>query len=279
MKKLFEMVGGLLGPKKTHAYFMEQGAKAVENEQWSEAEKEYSRALEMAEEAKAHTEIAQISLQLARINERLDKLAVAEPHYRKAYQTHEESEEFNDAAQCLVLLGRLYYKQRRYPDAEQVLQYAMAIYQQQFGQHYEGIAEAATTLADCLIGRSNYAEAEKLLLRAVNIDETSKGDNNLVLATEVHKLALCFDKQDKDGDASYNYKRAIGIYEKNAASLTRQQAHQACACYHDFARHYLKLNKSADARPLLDRASALCEEHPGYLDEADVAEKLATIKA
>lgn len=274
MKKLFEM---LLGPKKTHAHFMEQGAQSLENGQRTEAERHYVRALEIAEEAKAHTAIAQISLQLARINEQNDKLAVAETHYRRAYTTHEESEEFEDAGKCLVLLGRLYYKQRRYPDAEKVLEYAMAIYQSQFGSHYQGIAEAAVALADCLMGRNMFAEAEKLLLRASSIDQDAKGPDSPVVAEELHKLAVCCDKQNKDGDAEYNFKRAVAIYEKHNSSLTRELAHQVCACYHDFGRHCLKVGKNGEAKPLLERASQLCESHPGYLDEADLAEKTAAM--
>lgn len=274
MKNLFEK---LLGPKKTYAHFMDEGAKAVENEQFSEAEKNYTKALEMAEEAKAHTAIAQISLALARINERLDKLAVAEGHYRRAYQTHEESEEFDDAARCLIFLGRLYYKQRRYPDAEQVLHYALAIYQQQYGQHYEGIAEAAVTLADCMMGQNSYEEAEKLLMRAISIDER-KGEDHPALARQLHKLAVCLDKQQKDGDAAKHFAKAVEIYKKQEATFNKEVAHDACYCYHDFARHYLRLGKSTDARPLLEKAMELAEKHPGYLDEADLAEKTAAIK-
>lgn len=273
------MVGGLLGPKKTYTYFMEQGALAFDNEQYSESEREYARALEMAEEAKAHTQIAQCSLRLAVICERLDKLALAEPHYRRAYTTHEESEEFDEAAQALVMLGALYYKQRRFPDAEQVLQYALAMYQQQFGTHYAGIAEAATTLANCVMGRQGYAEAEKLLIRAISIDETAKGDFHTTLANEVHKLAVCFDKQNKDSDAVYNFKRATEIYSKNEADFSRRIAHQACECHHDFARHYLKVGKNTEAQSMFKRAMELAEKHPGYLDEADLAEKTGAVKA
>lgn len=264
----------LLGPKKTYSYYMEQGEKALRNEQYQEAEKEYHRGLELAEEAKAHREVALCSMALARINEQLDKLAVAETHYRKGYQTHEESEEYDDAAKALLALGRLYYKQRRYPDAEQVLQYGMAIYQQQFGHHYEGIADAANTLADCFMGRNSFAEAEKLLIRAVNIDETAKGDTNPILGCELHKLAICFDKQGKNGDAEYNFKRAADVFEKNRAGFTRPVAHQAAACYHDLGKFLEKLNKPAEAKNAYTKAMELAEQYPGYLEEADLAQRL-----
>jgi tetratricopeptide (TPR) repeat protein len=271
MKNLFAKI---LGPKKTYSYFMEQGEKALQNQQWQEAEKEYARGLEMAEEAKAHREVALCSMALARVNERLDKLAVAETHYRKAYQTHEENEEFEEAGACLLALGRLYCRQRRYPDAEQVLQYAMAIYQRQFGHHYEGIADAATTLADCMMGRNSYAEAEKLLMRAVSIDETARGEGHPNLANELHKLAVCFDKQNKDSDAEYNFKRATSAFEKNRASVTPDTAHRATACYHDYGRFLSRLGKPAEAKAAYTKAMELAEQYPGYMDEGDLAEKL-----
>jgi tetratricopeptide (TPR) repeat protein len=264
----------LLGPKKTPAFYLEQGEKALQNEKYQEAEKEFHRALEMAEEAKAHREVALASMALARINEHLDKLAVAETHYRKGYQTHEESEEFEDAAQALLAMGRLYYKQRRYPDAEQVLQYAMAIYQQQFGHHYVGIADAANTLSDCLMGRNGYAEAEKILMRAVSIDETAKGESHPVLGCEYHKLGVCCDKQEKNSDAEYNFKRGIEIFEKNRPSFTKPVAHQAAAAYHDYGKFLQKSAKPADAKNAFAKAMELAEQYPGYLDEGDLAQRL-----
>jgi tetratricopeptide (TPR) repeat protein len=271
MKNLF---ANLLGPKKTYTYYMEQGAQAVQNEQHQEAEKQYARALEMAEEAKAHREVALCSMALARINEHMDKLAVAETHYRKGYQTHEESEEFEDAAQALLAMGRLYYKQRRYPDAEQVLQYAMAIYQKQFGNHYVGIADAANTLADCMMGRNSYEEAEKLLMRAVSIDEDAKGNSSPVLGYELHRLAICFEKQNKNSDAEYNYKRSLEVFEKNRPTLTRAVAHQTAAAYHDYGKYLTKAGKAADAKNAYGKAMELAEKFTGYLEEADLAEKL-----
>jgi hypothetical protein len=99
------------------------------------------------------------------------------------------------------------------------------------------------------------------------------------LAHELHLLAVCFDKQNKDSDAVYNFKRAAEIYQKNESEFTRPVAHHACACYHDFARHYLRLGKASEARPYLDKALQLCEAQPGYLDEADLVEKAAAHKA
>lgn len=271
MKNLFAK---LLGPKKTYTYYMEQGAQALQNGNYQEAEKEYARALELAEEAKAHREVALSSIALARIAEATDKLAIAETHYRKGYQTHEESEEFDDAAKALLAMGRLYYKQRRYPDAEQVLQYALAIYQQQFGSHYEGIADAANTLADCLMGRNSWDEAEKILMRAVSIDENAKGKTSPMVGMEFHKLGVCCDKQAKDSDAAYNFKRAVEVFEANRASLNREDAHKATACYHDYGRHLARLGKTADAKLAFGKAVELAEQYPGYLDEADLHEKL-----
>jgi tetratricopeptide (TPR) repeat protein len=271
MKNLFAK---LLGPKKTYTHYIEQGAQALQNGNYQEAEKEYTKALEMAEEAKAHKEVAVAAMALGRINEAMDKLAVAETHYRKGYSTHEENEEYDDAAKGLLALGRLYYKQRRYPDAEQVLQYALAIYQQQFGSHYEGIADAANTLADCLMGRNSWDEAEKILIRAVSIDEDSKGKTNPIVGMEYHKLGVCADKQSKDSDAAYNFKRAMEVFDANKSSFDRDSAHKATACYHDYGRHLTRLGKAAEAKSAYTKAMELAEQYPGYLDEGDLHDKL-----
>lgn len=271
MKRLFEMVGGMLS-KKTHTQHMEAGAKDMASRDLAEAEKHYGKALEMAEELKDHEAVARCALQLAVINEENDKLAVAETYYRKAYSTFEENEEFEEAAKGLLLMGRLYYKQKRVPDAEQVLQYAMAIYQQQFGAYYYGIAEAANCLADVAMFRNNYSEAEKLLVRAISIDETQKGWEDPIVAAELHKLALCFEKQDKPKEAVESYKKSVKIYDKHASSFDKKTAHAACACFHNFGLLLKKQGQDAEAKATLAKATKLAEDYPGYLEEAELIE-------
>lgn len=275
MKRLFEMVGDILGPKKGHPHFMALGGQAFNNGNYMDAEKEYARALETALEMRAHDDVAEISTKLGQIYERTDRLAVAETHYRRAHQTEEDSEHFEQSAKILVMLGRLYQKMRRLPDAEQVLNYSMAIYQQQFGANHAGIADAATTLADCYLDRNSYAEAERLLLRAISIDEIERGEGDPLVAEGTHKLAISLAGQNKDGDAEKAFKKAVRAFEKNAASYDKQTAHKACACYHDFVRFYTKKSRNADARPLVTKAMELAESYPGYLDEADLAEAAA----
>jgi hypothetical protein len=80
-----------------------------------------------------------------------------------------------------------------------------------------------------------------LLMRAVSIDETARGEGHPNLANELHKLAVCFDKQNKDSDAEYNFKRATSAFEKNRASVTPDTAHRATACYHDYGRFLSRL--------------------------------------
>ncbi len=277
MKRLFDMVGDLLGAKKPYTHYMEQGSKALGEHAYVEAEKEYLRALEGAEEVRKHDDIAAISLQLGIICERLDKLAVAETYYRKAYQTEEDSEKHAEAAEILVMMGRLYHKMRRMPDAEQVLQYAMSIYQQQFTANHPGIAEAAICLAQFYMDKKSYSEAEKLLMRAIAIEEQEKGSNNVEVAAATKMLAISFDFQDKDEEAEKSFQHAIQAYESCRDSFDKPTAHDACACYHDYARFLLRRGKEQDARPMLKSGLDLADAYPGYLDEADLADKYAAI--
>jgi tetratricopeptide (TPR) repeat protein len=273
MKRLFEMVGEFLGSKKTPEQYMELGAKALAEGDYSDAEREYGKALEVAEEARAHDAVAAASTKLAIIYEETDRLAVAETHYRKAFQTEEDSEHFEEAARLLIMLGKLYHKMRRMPDAEQVLQYAMSIYQQHYTAQHPGVASAAITLAECYLDRKSYAEAEKLLLRAIAIDERDKGSSHPVVAASNHKLALCLAEQNRAAEAETAFRQAADAFEKNKATLDKPTAHQACACYHDFGRFYLKSGKTNQAKPVLLKGMELAEQYPGYLDEADLAEK------
>lgn len=272
MKRLFDMVGGLLG-KRTHAYYMEQGANAVANDDLPLAEREYAKALELATEAKAHDDVAEISKQLANICVRSDKLAVAEGHYKRAYQTHEDSEQHEAAAEMLIAMGKLYYKQRRLPDAEQVLQYAMAVYQAQYGNNAAGIAVAASTLADCYLDKNQYAEAEKLLTRALEIEDARNQGEELNAAITRYKLGIAAGGQGKDAEAEAYFKKASEIFAKQQGLFDRKTAHEACACYHKFGEFYIQRGKKQQAQPLLKQAMQWAEAHPGYLDEADLVDK------
>lgn len=273
MKHLFSAVGSLLA-KKTHGYYMDLGARALSADNLPEAEKNYTRALELAEEAKAHDAVAEISKQLGFVCQKLDKLAVAETHFRRAYQSHEDSDQYAASADCLMLLGSLYQKQRRFPDAEQVLQYAMSIHQSHFGNQAPGIVKAASCLAECYLSRGSFAEAEKLLTRAIEIEESKAGDK-AQLAVDNYMLALAYAGQAKGQAAEAAFNKAGQLFDRLTESSTAELAHKACACWHHLGKFLCDAGRSKEAVFALDKALSLAEQFPGYLDEADLADMKA----
>jgi tetratricopeptide (TPR) repeat protein len=270
MKHLLGMVGGLLA-KKTPAFYIDQGEKSLAAGNLAQAEKDFSKALELAEESKAYDAVALSSRQLGSICESLDKLAVAETHFRKAYQTHEDSEQHQASADCLMLLGKLYHKQRRFPDAEQVLQYAMAIHQSHFGQRAPGIAKAASCLAESYLARGNFQEAEKLLSRAVEIEE-GLGQDPRQLAIDTFGLASAYAGQSKDKEAIAAFEKAGKYFDQVSAEFDAGLAHKACACWHHFGKFLAQRDKKQQAMAALQKASTFADQFPGYLEEADLAE-------
>jgi tetratricopeptide (TPR) repeat protein len=179
----------------------------------------------------------------------------------------------------LLLMGKLYHKQRRLPDAEQVLQYAMSVYQSQFGNHAEGIGRAASCLADCYLDRNQFAEAEKLLRRAAEIADARNTADDTNAAVTFYKIGIASAGQKNDKDAEAAFKKAADVFTKRESTFDKKAAHDACACYHQFAKFYLARGQRAQARPLLDKATKLAEAYPGYLDEADLADQASSAAA
>jgi tetratricopeptide (TPR) repeat protein len=276
MKRIFDLVGDLLNPKKTARQFLESARQLRADEEITQAEKEYERALEIALETKDHDSVAEASFELAGVCQRLDKIAVAETHLRRAYQTWEDSEEWEHSANCLTELGKLYMAQHRLPDAEKMLQYSLAIYQQQFGGEHANLANTVGYLGDCYLKMKSYADAEKPLLRAVESAEKQEGSDNPAVALWLHKLGNCYSFQEKPQEAEKTYKRAVAIYEQNKSSETKDSALSVCACYHDFGRFYIGQKRKDEGRKLLKQAMEIAQGFPGYLGEADLADDLET---
>jgi tetratricopeptide (TPR) repeat protein len=131
----------------------------------------------------------------------------------------------------------------------------------------EKIAEPTTRLMNCLglylSARAEFSEAERVLRRALAIDETSYGKDHRNVATQLGNLAMLLADTNRLDEAEPLMRRALAIDEacfgKNHPNVATQLGNLATMLY--------QTNRLAEAEPLMRRALAIDEvslgkEHP-----------------
>ncbi len=145
-----------LWPAHAHAQgslwqtYMCAGAKAYQQGNYPEAEKQFAAALKKAE--------------------------VFEPQDPRL-------------ATSLDSLGEVYLHQRRYAEAEPLHKRALAIREKALGPEHPDFAESLNNLAELYHDQGRYADAEPLYQRALAIREKALGPEHPSVATSLNNLA------------------------------------------------------------------------------------------
>lgn len=256
--------------KKDAAFYIEGGETAFSAGELGEAEKCFSRALELAEEKKEYTSIGIATFKLGEVAEKQDKSAIAEKYFTAAFRHHQDLEEGEESAKCLLRLGIVCFKQRRLEESTQIFGTAEKYFHDEDPDH-PGVAESLTWLAkSCMTGK-HFPMAEKHARKAISAIQTRKGDDEAL--GELWKLAgECCAAQNKNAEADAAFKNALTIYDGHHDSAGQLGL---CSCLHAYGRWLIGQNKRDEAAEVMQRAWRICEEIPGYLEEAELASELA----
>lgn len=265
---------GLFGflKKKDAAFYVESGETALAAGQFDEAEKCFAKAIELAEEKKEYKPIGTATLRLGEIAERQDKIAIAEKQFTKAFRHHQDLEEDEDAAKCLMKLGIVIFKQRRLGESTQLFGTAQKFFQDVDPNH-TGVAESLMWLSKSCMGEKHFPMAEKHARTAIGFVETRSSDDEM-LAELWTLTGQCCVEQNKNAEAEEAFKKAVSIYDKH---LSTAKQLELCSCLHAYGRHLTKQNKKSQAKEVMQRASKICQDTPGYLEEAELASDLAKL--
>lgn len=113
----------------------------------------------------------------------------------------------------------------------------------------------------------DYARAEAIYRRCLEIDEAKLGLDHPDVATDLNNLAYLYDRMDRVDEAKSLYERCLRIYE---SALGPNHAMVATAL-NNLANLYLSNLDYAKAEPLYQRAleireKTLSSEHPHFVD-------------
>jgi CHAT domain-containing protein len=168
-----------------------------------------------------------------------------------------------EVANCLNLLGRLYWYQGDFERAEPLLQRGLAIREITLGQHHPDVATSLNNLSAHYWRLGLYERAEVLCRRALAIREAALGKNHPDVAQSLHGLANLYLDRGLYGPAELLYERAIAIREE-ALGKNHPDVAQSL---NNLATLYRSQGMYSRAEPLLLRAlsiweAALGKNHP-----------------
>lgn len=237
---------------------------------YEQAEPLLSRSLDMRQ-AIAHEDgdLAQSKSDLGEVYTELGQFDKAEPLLTAALETRQKLQPISaETGQSLIALGVLYEKTGRAKLAENSYRQAASVLGEAVGGEHPDCANALEHLALILETRKDFATAEPLLLRVLDIRKAAFGEEHRDVATSLDDLAG-LKRAEKDPDeAAALYVKALALWEKIAGPDSPALApdlNNLGAIYEMGPE-----NEKAKAEPLFLRAIALDEKALGP-DSPDLA--------
>ena len=112
-------------------------------------------------------------------------------------------------------LAELLRATNRLAEAEPLYRRALAIDERSYGPDHPNVATDLNNLAVLLQATNRLAEAEPLYRRALAIDERSYGPDHPNVATALNNLAALLQATNRLGEAEPLYRRALAIDERS----------------------------------------------------------------
>lgn len=240
-------------------------------EDFEHAEPLLSQSLEMREKLQhKDSDLAQSKNDLGEVYTALGQFDKAEPLLTDALATRQQlSTESVETGQSLIAIGVLYEKTNRPKQGEDSYRQAASILGKVVGGEHPDYANALEHLALIYQGRRDFATAEPLLLRVLDIRKAVFGEEHHDVAVSLDDLAGLKRAENKPDEAAALYEQALALWEKIAGPDSPVLA----ADLNNLGAIYEVGREKAKAEPLLLRAIALDEKASGP-DSPDVATDL-----
>jgi tetratricopeptide (TPR) repeat protein len=164
-----------------------------------------------------------------------------------------------DTGRILLFLAQLDRHEGKYAEAEPLHQRGLAIVEKAAGTDNDEIINYRESLASLYHIERRYQDAESLLMKSLASREKLLGPGNPELCTSLGALAMSYQSQRRYDEAEAATKRCLAAREQVLGPdhpLVGQSLHQ-------LARLYREHDRSADAMPVFERATAvLGPNHP-----------------
>jgi tetratricopeptide (TPR) repeat protein/CHAT domain-containing protein len=239
---------------------------------------QYQQQLEQLQEAgklEAALKVAQALAALRAKAQGADHWQVADTRWdvialRRALRQDEQGRADFARGPALVRQGLGLLQQRRYQEAQPLLERALAIARKVLGEEHPGTANCYNNVALNLKEQGKYAEATPLYQKALAISRKTLGDEHPDTATLCNNLALCLDYQHKYAEAGRLFQEALTVRLK----VMGEQYLGTANSYKNLAYNLRAQGKHAQAIPLCKKAldirvKVLGEEDPLTLTSYD----------
>ena len=169
-----------------------------------------------------HPDVAMSLNDLANLLYKTNRLAEAEPLYRRAFAMWEKSlsPDHPDVAMSLNNLASLLDFTNRSAEAEPLCRRALAIREKSLGPDHPDVADTLDNLAILLNNNNRSDEAEPLYRRALAIREKSLGPDHPIVAASLDNLASVLQATNRLAEAEPLRLRAEAIRDKNSHGKT-----------------------------------------------------------
>lgn len=248
------------------------GTTYEREDRYDEAERQYLRALRIAEKAERaadvdrfHVEVLDSLAGLYRVQARYPE---AESLYRRALALAEAALGPNDIqlARLSNNLAIVYKYTARFAEASKLYQRALAITTKALGANHPEVASIYHNLGGLEHERGRFAQGEPFARRSVRIREKALGPNHPDVAADLAALAGLLDGQQKYAESEPIYRRALAISER---AYGRNHIDVAVSL-NNLAALYQAQGIAHKSEPLYRRALAIKEKLFGP-DHPDVA--------
>ncbi len=206
----------------------------------------------------------------------LGEYAKAEPLFKSALRISEQASgpEHPDLMTPLNALSMLYRVQGAYKEAKSILQRALRI-AEHAGPKHAGTADCVASLGAIHYAEQDYAEAERLFQRTLELREAAQGPAHHEVATALTNLGVAHMARGDHAGAERLFTRAVCLFEQASGPdhPDLADALENLASLHEEQRTY-DTAKGLHERVLGIRERVLGPRHP---DVADALDNLAAV--
>ena len=145
-------------------------------------------------------------------------LLAAQAEYRRALRFHEKARNKLESADCLSMLGRADLDLFQLDRAQEYLERALAIREQELPAHHVDIAESHQNLANLFFAAGKFEKARSTYFKAIEIGSLSLAENSPDLAAAVRSLGQVSQMQGHHSEAEILYREALRMLESSVGS-------------------------------------------------------------
>jgi tetratricopeptide (TPR) repeat protein len=187
--------------------------------------------------------------------EQIEAVALSIPHIAESATELEQWLENENLIPSFEGLGRFYYGQGLYEQAEPWCKQCLEVTCRRLGEEHPDVAASLNNLADLYKSQGRYEEAEPLYLQALELYKRLLGDNHPSIANSLNNLAVLYPYQGRYEEAEPLLIQALELSQR----LLGDNHPLVATSLNNLAFLYESQGRYADAEPLYLQALELIQ--------------------